>query len=189
MWNTQLPFDSWFDDFRRFDRLWPSLFGTAPWDSGIRSVPYGTYPQVNIGSSAESVDVYVFAPGLDPDQLAISLQQNLLTIAGQRQEEYPQNAAYYRRKRFNGEFRRVLTLPQDVDPDAPAWSGSSGAVGTRRILRCGRAAQSCRSIFSRKSSSACLDIHLLLAPGLAAAEAGTAVPSAPRVQLRGAGPR
>jgi HSP20 family protein len=33
--------------------------------------------------------------------------------------ELPVNEAanYYRRERFNGEFRRVITLPEDADPD------------------------------------------------------------------------
>ena len=46
-----------------------------------------------------------------------SLQQNLLTVSGARTAEVPEGAQAYRRERFGGEFQRVITLPDDVDPD------------------------------------------------------------------------
>ena len=62
------------------------------------------------------MDVYVFAAGVDPKSLDISLQQNLLTVSGERKIELPKGAQAYRRERFYGSFRRVITLPEDVDP-------------------------------------------------------------------------
>jgi HSP20 family protein len=61
--------------------------------------------------------VYLFAAGLDPKSLDISLQQNLLTVSGERKATVHEQANYYRRERFTGDFRRVITLPEDVDPD------------------------------------------------------------------------
>jgi HSP20 family protein len=49
--------------------------------------------------------------------LNISLQQNLLTVEGERKIQYPEKVQFYRQERFSGQFRRVLTLPEDVDPD------------------------------------------------------------------------
>jgi HSP20 family protein len=59
--------------------------------------------------------VYLFAPGIDPKQLDISIQQNVLTVSGKREAARQPEATYYRRERFNGEFRRVISLPDDVD--------------------------------------------------------------------------
>ena len=78
----------------------------------------GTYPPINIGSSPEQVDVYLFAAGVNPESLDISIQQNLLTVAGERRLISEQEANYYRKERYDGEFRRVVTLPDDVDADA-----------------------------------------------------------------------
>jgi len=61
--------------------------------------------------------VYLFAPGLEPKKLDISIQQNLLTVTGERVARPNDNATYYRQERFSGEFRRAVTLPDDVDPD------------------------------------------------------------------------
>ena len=74
-------------------------------------------PPINVGVTPDRVDVYVFAGGLDPKTLDISMQQNLLAVSGSRKLEMDEAADYYRRERFDGEFRRVITLPDDVDPE------------------------------------------------------------------------
>jgi HSP20 family protein len=130
--NTDLsPFESLLDELWRWDRDPASSFSPSPWFSGIRSVRQGTYPPLNVGSSADSVDVYVFAAGLDPKSLNLSLRQNLLTLSGERQEPPHEGATYYRRERFNGSFQRVLTLPEDVDPDKVEASYNAGVLHVR----------------------------------------------------------
>jgi len=110
-WNGGL-----FDEFRRLEREIDQVFGAGGWPSGIRSVVRGTYPPINIGSTPEQVDVYVLAAGLDPKHIDVTIQQNLLTVAGERKLDREEGANYYRRERFEGAFRRVLSLPDDVDP-------------------------------------------------------------------------
>lgn len=106
-----------FDEFRRMQRDMDQLFGAMPWPSSIRAVARGTYPPINVGSTPDQVDVYLFAAGVDPKSLDISIQRNLLTVAGERKSVTEEGANYYRRERFDGAFRRVVTLPDDVDPD------------------------------------------------------------------------
>ncbi|MCB1698233.1 MAG: Hsp20/alpha crystallin family protein [Halioglobus sp.] len=90
----------------------------SPSSPGIRSVSRGTFPPINVGSSPDSVHVYLFAAGLDPQSLNATLQQNLLTLSGERRLQVEDGAARYRRELFEGPFQRVITLPEDVDPDA-----------------------------------------------------------------------
>jgi HSP20 family protein len=106
-----------FDDFRRLENEMEQLFGRSAHPAGIRAVPRGTFPPINIGSTPERVDVYLFAAGVDPKSIEVSIQQNLLTVAANRTVEGKPDAEYYRRERFDGEFRRVIALPDDVDPD------------------------------------------------------------------------
>jgi HSP20 family protein len=118
-----------FSEFRRLEQQFDDLLaGAAPWTGGIRSLPPGTFPAVNVGSTGDSVTVYLFAPGIDPKSLDISLQQNALSIAGQRNDAVDENATYYRQERFNGAFRRVVALPEDVDPDKVEASYRNGIV-------------------------------------------------------------
>jgi HSP20 family protein len=108
---------SLFDDLRRLENEVDQRFGSPAWPAGIRSVRRGTFPPVNVGATPERVDVYLFAGGLDPKSLDLSIQQNLLTVSGTRNVDSREDAEYYRRERFGGEFRRVISLPDDVDPE------------------------------------------------------------------------
>jgi HSP20 family protein len=113
-----IPESSLFGEVRRLEQELDELLGgSTSWSSGIRSLPPGTFPAINIGSTDDQVMVYAFAPGIDPKSLDIQMHQELLSISGRREEGPEQGATCYRQERFRGEFRRVLTLPDDVDPD------------------------------------------------------------------------
>jgi HSP20 family protein len=121
-----------FAELRRLQQDVDDLFGTAtPWAGGIRSLPPGTFPAINVGSTAENVTVYLFAPGIDPKSLDISLQQNVLSVSGERSVSTEENATYYRQERFSGTFRRVIALPEDVDADKVEASYRDGIVQIR----------------------------------------------------------
>lgn len=106
-----------FDQLERMRRQMDRMFGDVSQPAGIRSLASGSFPAVNIGVSEDQVDIYIFAAGVDPKALNVSLRQNLLTIEGERKIAYPEGVQFYRQERFSGQFRRVLTLPEDVDPD------------------------------------------------------------------------
>lgn len=118
-----------FDEFRRLEQDLGELLGR--WrlpDAGIRSVARDTFPPVNAGVNADQADVYLFAPGLDPKQIEVTMQNNLLTVTGERRTETPDQAIFYRRERHSGPFRRVVTLPEDVDPDKVSASYRDGIL-------------------------------------------------------------
>jgi len=117
-----------FDEFRRLEQEMDQLFGAGTWPYGIRAVARGSFPPINIGSTADQVDVYLFAAGIDPEKLNLSIQQNLLTIDGERRLITEEGANYYRKERFDGEFHRVVTLPEDVDPDQVEASYRDGVL-------------------------------------------------------------
>lgn len=120
---------SLFDDFRRMEQQLDRLFGGGYMPNSIRSVAWGTYPPINVGSTPDQVDVYLFVAGIDPKALDISIQQNLLTIDGERSSKSDKSpSSYYRQERFNGKFHRVVTLPDDVDPDKVEASYHDGVL-------------------------------------------------------------
>jgi HSP20 family protein len=86
--------------------------------TGIRSVARGAFPAMNTGTTPNSVEVYVFAPGLDPAKLDVTFDQGVLSVAGERRSDLPEerdNTTIYASERFAGSFRRAVTLPEDVD--------------------------------------------------------------------------
>ena len=110
-------YGSMFDQFRRLQDEIDQLFGRGHWPSGIRSVARGTWPAVNVGITPEQVNVYLFVAGVDTNSLDVSLQQNLLTVSGERKAPVVEGLDYYRKERYDGNFRRLITLPDDADPD------------------------------------------------------------------------
>lgn len=93
------------------------LFGSGTQPPAIRSVARGTFPPINMGAAADGIDIYVYAAGMDLKSIQLNIQRNLLTVAGEREVPVDENATYYRQERFSGPFRRVIALPEDVDPD------------------------------------------------------------------------
>lgn len=86
---------------------------------------------MNVGSTARSVEIYAFAPGIDPATLDVQLEKGVLTIAGERASVLPPKdapATVHIDERFSGRFRRVVTLPDDVDPNAVEARYTDGVV-------------------------------------------------------------
>lgn len=88
--------------------------------SNIRPVARGAFPAINLGSTPTSVEIYAFLPGVDAKALDIQIDKNLLTLQGERTLDLPgsdDKTTVYAQERFSGKFKRVVTLPDDVDVD------------------------------------------------------------------------
>ncbi|MFL9989372.1 Hsp20/alpha crystallin family protein [Paraburkholderia sediminicola] len=111
-----------FSDFDRLQQQMASLFGGFP--SSIRAGRLGAFPQVNIGTTDDSIEIVAFAPGVSAAGLDVSIDKGLLTISGERKpaqvgggDETRDDTRTYAQERFAGAFRRVIELPQNADPD------------------------------------------------------------------------
>ncbi len=117
-----------FDQFDRLKREMEDIWGSPSGPASIRASASGSYPAINVGASAEGIDVYVFAAGLDRDKIDVSVQQNLLTISGECAPTQPEKTSAHRKERFSGQFRRSLSLPEDIDPDSATASYRNGVL-------------------------------------------------------------
>jgi HSP20 family protein len=87
--------------------------------SSIRALTGATFPVINVGTTPETIEVMALAPGLDPASIQLSVDRGLLVIAGERKSQVPEardGISVYAQERFAGNFRRVLSLPEDADP-------------------------------------------------------------------------
>jgi len=116
MYQSMFPRDV-FDEVDRLQREIQQAFDMGP---SIRGFGRGSFPALNVGSTAHSVEMYAFVPGLDPASIDVQLEHGVLTIAGERADQLasaePQ-ATVQINERFAGRFRRVVSLPDDIDPD------------------------------------------------------------------------
>ena len=107
------------DVFAEMDRLQREMLQAFDISPSIRGHARGGYPAVNVGSTPNSIELYAFAPGIDPATLDVQIEKGVLTVAGERKADpAPEKASVHIDERFAGRFRRVVTLPDDVDPNA-----------------------------------------------------------------------
>ena len=97
----------------------------------IRGLGRGGFPALNVGGTPKSLELYVFAPGLDPKSLDINLDRGVLSIAGERKTSLPkedEKSAVHINERFQGKFRRVVSLPEDADPNGVSADYKEGVL-------------------------------------------------------------
>ncbi len=113
-YRTQFPRD-WFADLDRLQREMQQAFDLSP---NIRGLTRG-FPALNVGGTPKSLEIYAFIPGVDPAGLEVQIEKGVLTVAGERQiDAVPEKASVHIDERFAGRFRRIVTLPDDVDANA-----------------------------------------------------------------------
>src|SRR5512142_2626328 len=107
------------DVFAELDRLQREIQQTVDFSPSIRGVARGGFPAMNVGGTAKSVEIYAFAPGVDPATLDVQIEKGVLTVAGERKiDAVPEKASVHIDERFAGRFRRVVTLPDDIDANS-----------------------------------------------------------------------
>lgn len=119
------------DIFSEMDRLQRELQQVFDVGPSIRGIGRGGFPALNIGSTPQSVELYAFVPGLDPASIEVHLERGVLTIAGERADDLSsqeQKANVHINERFAGKFRRVVSLPDDVNPDGVSANYREGVL-------------------------------------------------------------
>lgn len=115
MYRSLFPRDL-FADLERLQREFQSGVDASP---SIRGLGRGGYPALNVGSTPTSVEVYAFAPGMDPAAIDVHLERGVLTLSGERaRPAADEKSTRHVDERFEGRFRRVVSLPDDIDPNA-----------------------------------------------------------------------
>jgi HSP20 family protein len=114
---TSFPGDL-FADMEGLQRQVEQLLGWRRAPSSIRAAQRGAFPAINMGVTADAVEIYAFAPGIDPATVEVSVDKGLLTLTGERRTAAPEaseSVSVYAQERFEGQFRRVVSLPEDAD--------------------------------------------------------------------------
>jgi HSP20 family protein len=71
-------------------------------------------------------------PGMGDDDVSIEVENNVLTISGERKAEHEErHEGYYRVERATGAFGRSLTLPEGIDPESVTATFDNGVLTVR----------------------------------------------------------
>jgi HSP20 family protein len=107
-----------FDQLEAMHRLLSRSLGSDGGGGTIRSVVHGSFPEINVGRTAKSVEVFVFAPGLDAASIDVTVERGVLKVSGARESAIPKERAavqVYAQERPIGRFARAISLPDDID--------------------------------------------------------------------------
>ncbi len=119
------------DVFAELDRLQREMQEAFAFSPSIRGFGRGGFPALNVGSTPQSVEIYAFAPGLDPATVEVHLERGVLSLSGERQSTLTasnEKTIAHINERFAGRFRRVVSLPDDIDPNAVTANYRDGVL-------------------------------------------------------------
>ncbi|MCB9247492.1 MAG: Hsp20/alpha crystallin family protein [Ignavibacteriales bacterium] len=108
-----------FEPIRDLDHLsnrFQRFFDEFP---GLQTLDKDTFsPRIDISEDEKSILIDAEIPGVKKENLKITMQDNILTIEGEKKkvsEEKEKN--FYREERTYGKFKRSFTLPVEVDSE------------------------------------------------------------------------
>lgn len=127
MYRTLFPSD-FFAELDRLQRQAQRFAGPA---TSIRGFGRNGFPPLNVGGTPDSVEIYAFAPGLDPATFDVTIERGVLTLSGDRSSDLPaedKKATVHTNERFTGRFSRAVSLSDDVDPNRVTAKYSDGVL-------------------------------------------------------------
>jgi HSP20 family protein len=110
------------------------LFGTF-FDAngnGENPIPRRWIPPMDLVEDGDHFVLRADLPGVTENDVTIELEDNVLTIAGERKTEHSERGeGYYRLERAAGGFSRSLTLPEGIDPESIEAQFENGVLTVR----------------------------------------------------------
>lgn len=105
-----------------------SDFGLAPFGELDRGMAEFS-PKVNVTETDREIKVTAELPGLDEKDVEVSLDDNAMTIRGEKKEEHEEKDAHsYHMERSYGSFQRMIPLPSPVVSDQAKATFKKGVL-------------------------------------------------------------
>jgi HSP20 family protein len=107
------------------NRLFNTVFDTPEATGGMRR----WVPAMDLVETQDDFVLRADLPGLSEEDVKIEIEDNVLTVSGERSAEHDsREEGFYRMERAFGSFSRSLTLPKGVNADAVAASFDRGVL-------------------------------------------------------------
>jgi HSP20 family protein len=114
------------------NRLFNTFFDPSSTPAGHAGTARRWIPAMDLVEAENDFVLRADLPGLTEKDVNIELEDNVLTISGERKAEHEERKeGYYRVERASGSFSRSLTLPEGVDPSKVSASFTNGVLEVR----------------------------------------------------------
>jgi len=111
-------FDDLFDVSQQMNRI----FNDAGWNERRN------WPESNIYENQDEYILVAKVPGMESNDLDLTLKDNSLTISGERKKDTDSNASLHLEERFNGKFERRFMLNERIDSSKIEAETSNGLL-------------------------------------------------------------
>jgi HSP20 family protein len=103
---------------QRLNRILDEAFAGAAFPEQGSVITSTLFAPTDVSEDENALQVTMELPGVDPDDVRLSLENNVLTIRGEKRQQFDENnERVHRFERVYGVFERTFVLPNSVDPD------------------------------------------------------------------------
>jgi HSP20 family protein len=103
---------------QRLNRFLDEAFAGVPTAEQGSVITSAWFAPTDVSEDANGIQISMEVPGVDPDEVRLSLENNILTISGEKKHQVEQtNERVHRFERTYGTFERTFVLPNTVDPE------------------------------------------------------------------------
>jgi HSP20 family protein len=114
---------------RLFDSVMRDPWAALDWPLAGRR---GWSPAVDVAESEKEFTVRAEIPGIEPKDLEVQIAGNQLVLSGEKKESTEKKGKdFYQSEARYGSFRRVIPLPQSVDPEKVEADCAHGVLTIR----------------------------------------------------------
>ncbi len=126
-WDPFNEMQSFQDDM---NRVFTDFFGRSP---GRRTLTEGLWaPLMDIEETKDELVIKAEVPGMAKDDIKIQINNDILSISGERKhEEETKDKTYHRIERSYGKFQRIIRLPTEVQSGKTKASYENGVLTIR----------------------------------------------------------
>ncbi len=116
---------------QEMNRLFGTFFDTST-GTGNGGSLRRWIPAMDLVETADHFVLRADLPGVNEDDVKIELEDNVLTVSGERKAEHEEKGeGFYRIERSSGSFTRSLTLPEGVNAEAIKATFNNGVLEVR----------------------------------------------------------
>jgi len=121
------PFEDIEEARSEMDRLWDTFLFGRPKTSGVAEEEW--QPATDVAETENELVVNVEIPGMDPEDIDVSLSEGTLLIKGEKKPEAEEkDTDYHVMERSYGAFIRSIPLPAEVQSDKISASYKNGIL-------------------------------------------------------------
>ena len=103
---------------QRLNRILDEAFGGSGFPEQGSVITSTLFAPTDVVEDEHALQIVMELPGVEPDNVRLSLENNVLTIRGEKRQEIDENRErVHRSERIYGVFERTFVLPNTVDPD------------------------------------------------------------------------